>query len=263
MEDIFADKYDYYIFQPLDYSAFEAHIATNNRNPELTRRCYLEWMDTFYQRSNLFYLSQFERQARQADREFREMQRLNEDDGFDELLQEEWEKYYNRTGLKSHEQEFKACREEIKRARADIEKKRNGAHILLDMLDNESENRHRAAEINALWFDMIISNSSQTRKMLRSLPYEIYLKTKHWAKVRAAQMLIHKAVCQEQSHYDIGESWYTWDWETDIHVHHLTYDNIGNERYSDLVLLCASHHSLWHREVEAYGSSSMLLADDA
>jgi hypothetical protein len=190
------------------------------------------------------------------------MKNLNEDDGFDELLQEEREKFYSSIGLKTHEQEFRVCRMEIKRARAEIDKKRDGAHIFLDMLDNEPDNRHRASEINALWFDMAIANSVQTRNMLRSLPYEIYLKTKHWAKVRAAQMLIHKAVCQEHSHYEIGESWYTEDWETDIHVHHLTYDNVGNERYSDLVLLCASHHSWWHQEVETHGASSMLLADD-
>lgn len=261
MQDIFAEKYDYYIFKPLDYRTFEAYIGSNNKNPEVIRRYYLDWLDTFYHRSNLFYLSQFDRQVRQADREFREMKRLNDDDGFDELLQEEWQIYCGRIGLKTHENEFNECREELKRARAKIQK-REMALVFLDMLDSQLENRHGASEINALWFDLTINNNLQTRKMLRSLPYEIYLKTKHWAKVRAAQMLIHKAVCQEHSHYDIGESWYTGDWEADIHVHHLTYENIGNERYSDLVLLCATHHSLWHSEVKAYGSSRMQLADD-
>ena len=41
------------------------------------------------------------------------------------------------------------------------------------------------------------------------------------------------------------KSWY-FGWEPEIDVHHLHYRNKGNERYSDLALLCKAHHKLWH-----------------
>jgi hypothetical protein len=262
MQDIYAEQFEYHIFQSLDYRKFLSYFDIANGTPDWAEYYFLEWLDNFYHRSNLFYLSQFDRQIRQAYRQFREMMRISEDDSLDCIMQEEWDVFYRKIGLRDHELESKAYREDIKRFRAEIRKKRDGADMFMHLLSDKLGNRPRNSEINALWFDDVINNNEQTKKMLRELPYELYLKTKHWAKVRAAQMLIHKAVCQEQSHYEIGESWYTGDWEADIHVHHLTYINIGNERYSDLVVLCATHHSTWHREVEAHGSSRMVIADD-
>ena len=262
MQDIYAEQFEYHILPSLDYQKFLSFFGIANSTPDWAEYCFLEWLDNFYHRSNLFYLSQFDRQIRQADRQFREMKGINEDDSLDYLMQEEWDMFYRNIGLRDHEAESKAYREEIKRLRAEITKKRGGTDMFMHFVSDQLGNRPGTSEINAFWFNDVICNNEQTKKMLRELPYELYLKTKHWAKVRAAQMLIHKAVCQEKSHYEIGESWYTGDWEADIHVHHLTYENIGNERYSDLVVLCATHHSAWHREVEAYGSSRMVIVDD-
>jgi len=97
---------------------------------------------------------------------------------------------------------------------------------------------------------------------LRRLEYRMYLQSYHWARVRAATLLIHDAICQSDECYSIGESWYYGDWESDIHVHHLNYENIGNERYQDLVLLCSRHHARWHENMKNTGRPGVELYDD-
>lgn len=101
-------------------------------------------------------------------------------------------------------------------------------------------------KLNSMWFNSIFQSTPDEIQELRKLPYEQYLMTPYWKRVRAAMFLIHEAICQEVNHFEMGESWYFGDWESDLHVHHLTYDNLGNERYEDLVLLCKKHHEIWH-----------------
>jgi hypothetical protein len=250
-------------FRPLDYGTYLSHFGEKVvRSPERAKFVFLEWLDNFYHRSALFYHAQYLRLRNLAEKEFRKEHGLREDDYFDSFLQEEWEEHYKRVGLEKNYEDYRAMSDVANRARTEIRKQRNALSITEHTERELSDERPRLKEINALWFNTTIRNDEQTAIELKELPYDFYLKTKHWGKVRAAQMLIHKAVCQEQYHYAMGESWYTGDWESDIHVHHLTYENRGNERYSDLVLLCASHHEAWHKEFDAFGKSSIALADD-
>jgi hypothetical protein len=80
--------------------------------------------------------------------------------------------------------------------------------MFMHLVSNQSGNRPRNSEINAPWFNDVINNDEQIKKMHRELLYKFYLKTKHWARVRDANMLTHKTVNQEQDYYVIGESWY-------------------------------------------------------
>jgi hypothetical protein len=105
--------------------------------------------------------------------------------------------------------------------------------------------RPPAKIINELWFNATINNSDDVASLLRHTLYPDYLKTSHWQRVRAAMMIIHKACCQAEGCHELFESWY-FGWESDIDVHHLHYQNKGNERYADLALLCKDHHKQWH-----------------
>jgi hypothetical protein len=60
-----------------------------NSTPGWAEHFFLEWLDNFHHRSNLFYLSQFDRQIRQADRQLGEMKSINEDESLDYISQEE------------------------------------------------------------------------------------------------------------------------------------------------------------------------------
>jgi hypothetical protein len=70
-------------------------------------------------------------------------------------------------------------------------------------------------------------------KALRALPYHEYLKTEHWLDFRES-MLRSRDDCQ-YCDATIG-----------LQVHHLTYDYLGRERPSDVLVLCAKCHQAWH-----------------
>jgi len=69
---------------------------------------------------------------------------------------------------------------------------------------------------------------------LRKIPYREYLQTEHWQKVRdyALERAEHRCqVCNAS-----GE----------LHTHHRTYDRRGEEMPSDVIVLCAGCHKLFH-----------------
>ncbi len=69
---------------------------------------------------------------------------------------------------------------------------------------------------------------------LRALPYEAYLRTPHWRRVRSAALAWAEGRCQV---CNIGR---------ELEVHHRTYERRGEERQADLTVLCARCHSHFH-----------------
>jgi len=82
----------------------------------------------------------------------------------------------------------------------------------------------------------------------QEMDYQSYLKTQHWAKRRA------KALKQSRHHCQLCGANY------DLHVHHNSYDRLGNERDDDLVVLCRNCHSRFH--ATSPPDANVLLADD-
>jgi len=72
---------------------------------------------------------------------------------------------------------------------------------------------------------------------LRQLPYAEYLKTAHWQRVRALALEQAGHVCDLCGHDDRLE------------VHHRTYERVGMERQSDLIVLCYDCHRDFHRAI--------------
>lgn len=71
--------------------------------------------------------------------------------------------------------------------------------------------------------------------------YKEYLASSHWKETRKAAL---------------ERAWYRCQLcnsETDLHVHHNTYDRIGYEAPRDLVVLCKTCHSKFHDKVENSG----------
>lgn len=67
--------------------------------------------------------------------------------------------------------------------------------------------------------------------------YKEYLKTKHWAKVKAQFHAEHKKICVMCQ----GNKY--------LQVHHMTYANIGNEKEEDLAFLCNDCHKLIYKKL--------------
>jgi 5-methylcytosine-specific restriction endonuclease McrA len=69
---------------------------------------------------------------------------------------------------------------------------------------------------------------------LRAQPYADYLKTDHWQKTRQKALLRAGYKCQVCSAV------------SELHVHHRTYLRRGEERASDVIVLCAECHGIFH-----------------
>ena len=77
-------------------------------------------------------------------------------------------------------------------------------------------------------------NTINSFKNLISRNYPQYLVTFHWRKIRKDIIEKHK-VCQKCGSKE------------KLHVHHFTYDNIGNEKEEDLILVCEDCHKKLHK----------------
>lgn len=74
---------------------------------------------------------------------------------------------------------------------------------------------------------------------LRDMPYEEYLRTMHWSTVRRAALERSNwrcALCLSQVRLD---------------VHHITYENLGDELPEDVVALCRKCHDQQHKSIKA------------
>ncbi len=63
---------------------------------------------------------------------------------------------------------------------------------------------------------------------------EEYYASDHWALIKAAYYSRHKMICAITGHFD------------NIQLHHIRYDNLGNEKDEDLIPLCREMHELLH-----------------
>jgi hypothetical protein len=69
--------------------------------------------------------------------------------------------------------------------------------------------------------------------VLRSMPYDEYLRTVHWGLVREEVMREARwvCICGERAR----------------DAHHVSYERIGYEQPGDVIALCRSCHERWHR----------------
>jgi 5-methylcytosine-specific restriction endonuclease McrA len=106
----------------------------------------------------------------------------------------------------------------------------------------------KSVEAMSLWCDLAIKVTgdnleSVTRSIfrtalnrLRSMKYEDYLQTLHWQELRRVVLSQAGNRCQVCN-----------DGDGILDVHHRTYENLGDEREGDVVVLCRSCHDLFHQ----------------
>ena len=70
---------------------------------------------------------------------------------------------------------------------------------------------------------------------LKAKPYSEYLKTKEWQQTRRRALKSAGYKCQLCGTDNV-----------ELHVHHKTYDNIGEEKPDDLIVLCKACHEKQH-----------------
>lgn len=73
---------------------------------------------------------------------------------------------------------------------------------------------------------------------LKTMPYKHYLQTEHWKSIRseAIKQADYKCqLCNKNAH---------------LQVHHRTYENRGNEKSGDLIVLCKGCHAKFHNKLK-------------
>jgi len=68
-----------------------------------------------------------------------------------------------------------------------------------------------------------------------STKYKKYLRSKEWRKKRKEVLELYGNMCMMCGKFS-----------KHLHIHHLNYENLGNESLSDLIPLCRKCHKLLH-----------------
>lgn len=260
-------EFERFTFKPLELKQAIVHFATYS--PEIIQpqagEAFNVWLLQFIRKAKRFYSSQYRRYERTVLASFRHHYKIPEGDAPEEYgYEDEWKNWCLAASLKDNFELVEADIDKIDSLRLYVKDPGENEQSLptdLESLQKHIERRFLASKLDSLWFNITIQNSDKMQQELRSLPYPLYLHTPHWRRIRAAMLLIHGARCNEETCYATGDSWYGGDWETDLHVHHLDYSNLGNERFDDLTLLCSIHHRQWHENMDKFGDPQIQLAD--
>lgn len=228
------------IFKPLKPEDFV--VLLPDALPEERDKVFIEWLADFYHRATVFYNAASISLKRWAEAQFREIYRIPEGDDF-AYVQYEWEAFKRKSAVYQQVIKLEDEIDTSQQARARVQSLLPPKDPYAGRL-NPEPSLIKKSKIWQYWFNKTINNSPEEQARLHELEYSQYLQTEHWRTVRNAMLLSYQARCQELSCRNIGDSWY--GVEADIHVHHLSYANKGNERFLDLTLLCDRHHRLWH-----------------
>lgn len=236
------------IFTPLSRGDFDVLYPT--LSSELKNTYFDKWIKDFYHRAGLFYRFSALKIQGYAEYIFRSKYNIIEGDPYP---YPEWDDYAKSSQLVKSVNELNEIWNEYSRKAGEgksdlvsfyeISKEVQDEFLYDDQFYIEIKN------IWEFWFNKLINNPEDEVSFLLELKYSEYLYTQHWQTVRDAMLLIYRARCQATDCLNSGESWY--GDEYGIHVHHMTYQNKGNERFKDLTLLCYIHHELWHENEKA------------
>ena len=76
----------------------------------------------------------------------------------------------------------------------------------------------------------------------KKVNYYIYIKSEAWRKKRLKRLKTDDFKCQ----FRVGR--FKCGAKTSLEVHHLSYKNLGNERFKELITLCHKHHDIIHAQ---------------
>ncbi len=225
-------------FRPIERNEFSQYFGLSL---EECKEPYLKWSNEYRRLTKKFLYHQHEHYFHPRDN------RSRNDDAHDNNFRESW---------KNFERALDAAN--INNMKTLTNKQYSGTqHISCSLSSAFVEwNYERSPKdltlenMKSLWFNLnIVCSSVSELDWLKSLDYRSgYLHTHHWSKVRAAILLVSDARCEfcSDKNWNIFLSYCTGDFLRKLHVHHLHYKNLGQERYDDLILLCEGHHIIEH-----------------
>jgi len=80
------------------------------------------------------------------------------------------------------------------------------------------------------------------KKTKPKINYHAYIRSESWRKKRLKRLKMDKFCCQFRvGRFKCGAT-------TNLEAHHLSYKNLGNERFKELITLCHKHHEQVHAQ---------------
>jgi len=116
--------------------------------------------------------------------------------------------------------------------------KLTAAHGCFDYMEAALMVCQRGNMIDDLGEDEWKQYNRNTLTILKWCPYDVYLNTDHWQRVRKAALEQAGGRCQTCN---------TSGNETTLQAHHRTYENRGQEQPGDLTVLCRDCHEAFHK----------------
>lgn len=245
------NEFRYFMFHPIEPDVLaEALPDADEHRLELAYKNFLDW---FGRNSRFFYYDQLHQHNDFLRRAFCAANAISETELFDSWeLQQELQEYKATTNypthLEAHERwkslhtvsssaiSFVSNKQMLSYFEALLETGRNGFAADLEL-------------VIPAWFNSNIRNDAEKQKALRAMPYQDYLKSNHWMRVRALTALTFGARCIGKGCRSYNESlWF--EYASSRHVHHISYKNRGNERFGDVCLLCDNCHRALHKDKE-------------
>lgn len=96
----------------------------------------------------------------------------------------------------------------------------------------KAESERQSEESKKYW-----QAAKERQTLLSNMPYKEYLQTTEWQDIRKHKLRKAHYKCELCNSASL------------LHVHHKTYENRGNERDSDLIVLCESCHAKFHNKL--------------
>lgn len=242
--------FDTFFFNPLSFDGALELIGKCDGTKEQKHEFYKRWLYGFYRNADLYYRSRYYCHQRVIERYAESLGIAVDDPAYLEVCDE--------CGLENHfndvQKYSKILKDLVRREAPEIYEFHREFYTLRDILSEHYQEillevalQTRIDCLDETWFNLTINNDPKELNRLRWMPYREYLQTTHWKRVRSAMLLIKSAICECQRCRG-EESWYSN--EDELHVHHKTYKNRGNERYADLELVCRFEHDRIHQKIE-------------
>lgn len=228
-------------YTPLEPEVFD--IIGDEYPAEIKHAYYLFWLSKFYQNVALFYAEKANNLHNKAREDFKTLICLQSINREHEFINK-YNSFMGKSPVAQESKRFRVLAEYFLYQNSKLYPQELADTLISFHQQNPHLYHIRNRYFWRLWFNRLIHNPNPEQNRLQKLSYKEYLLTSHWQTVRNALLLIYRSRCQENSCIKSPNACASYD--SDIHVHHLSYDNLGNERFDDLTLLCAEHHRTLH-----------------
>jgi len=214
------------------------------------------WNSWFLDRGGLFYHDQITQHHEFAMTRFLRQNNLTDHHYVleDECLHEKFKEFCAELGYYEHYEIYRSRQSSLPAKIEFI-----STESILDWLeDEEADERNNInskllSKLIPAWFNSVINTSIDNYMILKSMPYQNYLKTDHWYRVRALTIFVFAAQCiGKPCEWNHEGMWMAY--ANRRHVHHISYKHRGDERFGYVCVLCDD----CHRQLHKRGDDSVL-----